>query len=206
MIDKNWTLFLDRDGVLNRRIVDGYVIRWEEFGWIPGVLESLKSLADIFGTLIVVSNQQGVGKGIMTHDQVNEIHANLLKDVDKHGGRIDAIYYSPHLAKERAFMRKPDVGMGLKARKEFPAVRFRKSVMAGDSLSDMLFGRHLGMKTVFLSDNRQDLRKGYKLIDFVFPDLRSFTNSCLSSQSSFPNSSHSGLPASQSSAPTPLSS
>ncbi|MFC2101435.1 D-glycero-alpha-D-manno-heptose-1,7-bisphosphate 7-phosphatase [Bacteroidota bacterium] len=183
MIDKSWSLFLDRDGVLNKRIVDGYVTRWEEFSWLPGVLDALKNLSQIFGPVVVVSNQQGVGKGIMTANDVENVHSNLLAEAKKHGARIDAIYYSPHLAKEGAFLRKPNVGMGLKARKEFPAVRFRKSVMAGDSLSDMLFGRQLGMKTVFLSENISDLRKGHKLIDYSYPDLAAFSTTLLSQPS-----------------------
>lgn len=177
MIDKSWSLFLDRDGVLNRRIVDGYVTQWCEFAWLPGVLDSLKLLSDLFGPVVVVSNQQGVRKGVMTNEAVAAIHDKLLQDVRKEGARIDAIYYSPHLSKEGSVMRKPNVGMGLMARKQFPEIRFRKSVMAGDSLSDMLFGRRLGMKTVFLSENIRDIRKGHKLIDFAYPDLPSFTKS-----------------------------
>lgn len=183
MIDTSWSLFLDRDGVLNKRIVDGYIARWEEFVWLPGVLEALKILSDMVGPLIVVSNQQGVGKGIMTEDALVKIHSMLINEVKKQGGRIDAIYYSPHLVTGRAFMRKPDVGMGLKARKEFPEIQFRKSVMAGDSLSDMLFGRRLGMKTVFLAGNIHDLRKGHRLIDFAFPDLLTFADALRSSMS-----------------------
>ncbi len=183
LIDNRWSLFLDRDGVLNRRIVDGYVTQWDKFVWLPGVMDSLKILSGIFGPVVVVSNQQGIGKGIMKVDELTKVHSNLINDVRKQGGRIDAIYYSPHLEKEGAFMRKPNVGMGLKAKKEFPAIRFRQSVMAGDSLSDMLFGRRLGMKTVFLSENKSDLRKGYKLIDFAFPDLNAFTESVIRSRS-----------------------
>lgn len=181
MIDRNWTLFLDRDGVLNKRIVEGYVTKWDEFIWLPDVPEALKSLSEIFGTIIVVSNQQGVGKGIMTHEQVMKIHDNLMNEVRKSGGRIDAIYYSPHLSNEGSFLRKPNVGMGLKARKEFSAIRFSQSVMVGDSLSDMLFGHRLGMKTVFLSENSSDLRKGFKIIDFTFPDLSSFATTLTNS-------------------------
>jgi len=176
MIDKHWALFLDRDGVLNRRIVDGYVTQWSEFTWLPGVPEALKIVAGIFGPIIVVSNQQGVGKGIMTRQDVTEIHARLVKEVVKTGSRLDAVYFSPHLDTEHSIMRKPNVGMGLKARREFPDIRFNQSVMAGDSLSDMLFGRRLGMKTVFLSENQSELRKGHKLIDFAFPDLLTFAN------------------------------
>ncbi len=181
VIDTGWALFLDRDGVLNKRIVDGYVTQWEEFIWLPGVLDALKIFSEIVGTIVVVSNQQGVGKGIMTNEAVMKIHSNLMNDVKKNGGRIDAIYYSPHQSKENSFLRKPNVGMGLKARKEFPFIHFRKSVMAGDSLSDMLFGRRLGMKTVFLSDNKSELHKGHKIIDFTFPNLLTFSKTLTTS-------------------------
>jgi len=173
-IDKEWSLFLDRDGVINERIVDGYVTRWEEFTFLPGVLKALKVFDELFDRIVVVSNQQGVGKELMTESDVIGIHEKLEEQVKEHGGRIDSIYFAPHLAKERNIMRKPNVGMALKARREFPDIRFRQSVMAGDSLTDMLFGRRLGMKTVFLSENISDLRKGYKLIDYTYPDLITF--------------------------------
>ncbi len=170
-IDKGWSLFLDRDGVINERIVDGYVTRWEEFTFLPGVLEALKVFDKLFGRIVVVSNQQGVGKELMTESDVIGIHEKLEEQVKKYGGRIDSIYFAPHLAKERNIMRKPNVGMALKARRDFPDIRFRQSVIVGDSLTDMLFGRRLGMQTVFLSENISDLRKGYKLIDYTYPNL-----------------------------------
>ncbi|MBC8315972.1 MAG: HAD-IIIA family hydrolase [Bacteroidales bacterium] len=175
-IDKEWSLFLDRDGVLNERIVDGYVTRWEEFNFLPDVLEAMKVFDELFGRIVVVSNQQGIGKEIMTEGDVVKVHEKLEEQVKKNGGRIDSIYFSPHLAKEGNIMRKPNVGMALKARRDFPEIRFRLSVMAGDKLSDMVFGRRLGMKTVFISDNIRDLRKGHKLIDFAFPDLQAFAS------------------------------
>ena len=175
-IDKKWSLFLDRDGVINERIIDGYVKKWEEFSFLPGVLDAMKLLDKFFGRIVVVSNQQGVGKELMTEQDVNGLHKKLIEHTQNQGGRIDAAYFSPHLAKEGNIMRKPNVGMALKARREFPEIRFKQSVMAGDSLSDMLFGRRLGMKTVFISENIRDLRKGYKLIDFSYPDLQTFAS------------------------------
>ena len=65
-IDRGWTLFLDRDGVINRRIVDDYVKSWDQFKFLPGVPDAIKRLAGVFGRIIVVSNQQGIGIGLMT--------------------------------------------------------------------------------------------------------------------------------------------
>jgi len=178
-IDKGWTLFLDRDGVINKRIVGGYVTSRDEFILLEGVEKAMSIFEGIFGKIIVVSNQQGIGKGLMTNEQVNEIHDKLLRLVQRAGGRIDAIYYSPHLESERSDMRKPGSGMALRAREDFPEIRFAQSLMAGDTLSDMEFGRRLGMKTVLLSGNKQDKQKGGKIIDYNFHDLITFANSLI---------------------------
>lgn len=175
MIDKSWTLFLDRDGVINRRIVDGYVHKWEEFEFLPGVLDSIKIFAGIFGRIIVVSNQQGIGKGLMTENELTDVHSRMVAEIEKTGGRIDGIYHCPFLEKDHSFLRKPSVGMALKARKDFPEIHFRKSVMAGDSLSDMLFGKRLKMYTVFLCDDKRLIRKAARTIDGVSADLQSFS-------------------------------
>jgi histidinol-phosphate phosphatase family protein len=176
-IDKTWSLFLDRDGVINKRIADDYIREWEQFVFMPGVKESLKILASVFGKIIVVSNQQGVGKGLMNEDDVNRLHQKMISEVEAAGGRIDAVFFCPALETERSINRKPNIGMALQARKRFQEIRFRQSVMIGDSLSDMIFGKRVGMKTVFLSADLPRIRRGYKTINFVFPDLHSFANS-----------------------------
>ncbi len=175
MIDKSWTLFLDRDGVINRRIVDGYVRRWEEFEFLPGVKDALEIFSGIFGRIIVVSNQQGIGKGLMTDKELAEVHARMIAEVEKAGGRIDGIYHCPFLEKDHSILRKPAVGMALKARKDFPEIHFKKSVMAGDSASDMLFGKRLRMYSVFLGDDKRLIRKAARTIDCVSTDLKSFS-------------------------------
>lgn len=151
-IDKSWTLFLDRDGVINRRIIGGYVTRWEEFEFLPGVLESLKILAKQFGNIVVVSNQQGIGKGIMNAEDVEKIHSSMIRQVEGARGRIDLVLYSPHLESEGSEMRKPAIGMALEAQRMFPEIDFNKSVMVGDSETDIQFGRNAGMITVLLGN------------------------------------------------------
>jgi histidinol-phosphate phosphatase family protein len=175
-IDHTWTLFLDRDGVINRRLADDYVKRWEEFEFLPGVPLALKLFGGLFGRIIVVSNQQGVGKGLMKGSEVEEIHRKMTETIQIGGGRIDAVFFSPHLQSDRSFMRKPNVGMALNARKKFPEIRFKHSVMAGDSLSDMIFGKRVGMKTILISTEPEIAARYPRYVDFQFPDLISMAS------------------------------
>jgi D-glycero-D-manno-heptose 1,7-bisphosphate phosphatase len=176
-IDSSWALFLDRDGVINRRIVGDYVRSWEQFEFLPGVVDSMVSLSSKFGRILIVSNQQGIGKGLMTEEQLKVIHSRMADEIEKAGGRIDKSYHSPFLESDHSFLRKPNVGMALRARKEFPGINFKRSVMAGDSVSDMIFGRKLGMKTVIISADQQLIRRNHDHIDYAFPDLLSFAES-----------------------------
>ena len=165
-VDPYWSLFLDRDGVINRRIVDGYVKTWEELGFLPGVIEAFQVFSQRFGAIVVVSNQQVVGKGLMTAADVEHIHERMKQEITMAGGRADAFYFAPQLSGDRSIMRKPGIGMALKARKDFPQIRFRYSIMAGDSVSDMIFGKRTGMVTVLIADNPDLARKYPELIDF----------------------------------------
>ena len=174
-ISKDWTLFLDRDGVINRRLVDDYVKTWEDFMFLDGVLEAMKIFNQSFGKIVIVTNQQGVGKGLMKVETLEEIHKNMTLEVRNTGGRIDKIYFCPDLKASGSFNRKPQVGMGLKAKKDFAQINFKKSIMAGDSLSDMKFGKHLKMKTVWISSDFSVPRKYPQLVDFSFDDLISFS-------------------------------
>jgi histidinol-phosphate phosphatase family domain/HAD-superfamily hydrolase, subfamily IIIA len=175
-IDSTWTLFLDRDGVINKRIEGDYIRSWEQFVFLPGAEEAFRIFSVIFGPIIVVSNQQGIGKGLMTENDVQNIHEEMILEIQKRNGRIDKTYYSPFLDSEKSIHRKPNVGMALKARRDFPEIRFKKSIMAGDSISDMIFGKRLKMKTVFLCIDSKLIRQGHDFIDYVYPDLLTFAN------------------------------
>lgn len=177
--DKTWTLFLDRDGVINRRIVDGYVTVWEEFEFLPGVTDALKILARKFGRIVVVSNQQGIAKGLMTEEDLARIHSSMVRQVEGCRGRIDLVLHSPHLSSEGSPMRKPGIGMALEAQRRFPEIDFGKSVMAGDSESDILFGNNAGMKTILISDDTSLINKISGQYNLCFPDLLTFASSIL---------------------------
>lgn len=167
-INKSWSLFLDRDGVINKKLEGDYVKVLDEFEFLPGVPEAMKILTDVFGKIIVVTNQQGIGKGIYTHNDLSIIHHYMEDEIEKHGGKIDKIYFSPYLASENHAWRKPNTGMALQAQAEHVEIDFKRSVMVGDSMSDMEFGKKLGMITVFISEEKVTDEK----IDFCFASLK----------------------------------
>lgn len=172
-IDKSWTLFLDRDGVINERLPGDYVKTPEQFRFIKGSLEAIAICSKLFGRIIVVSNQQGIGKGLMTFDELELVHRKFIDEVNKAGGCIDKIYISPYLEAQHHFTRKPSVGMALMAKRDFNEISFRKAIIAGDSNSDMLFGKRIGMKTVYIGSH-EETRHGFHLIDFCYSDLFTF--------------------------------
>ncbi len=155
-IDKTWTLFLDRDGVINKRIWGGYITSPVEFEFIPGVLDSLVFFSKIFGKIIIVTNQQGVGKGIMTEDELISLHNHMVSEITKVDGRVDAVYYCTDLATVSNNCRKPSINMAKKVMKDFPKIDLQKSIMVGDSKSDIEFGNNAGMKTVFITNEGGD--------------------------------------------------
>jgi histidinol-phosphate phosphatase family protein len=182
LVSKSWTLFLDRDGVINERRVGDYVKHPDDFRLISGVGEAIKTFSEIFGSIVVVTNQQGIGRGLMTEAMLNEIHQKMLQEVKAAGGRIDRIYHCSGLAEDHPFDRKPNVGMALKARKDFPEIRFKKSIMAGDSRSDLLFGRRLGMTTVLIGESHSIATDNPELTDYYFPSLQAMAQAMISSK------------------------
>jgi D-glycero-alpha-D-manno-heptose 1-phosphate guanylyltransferase len=172
-IDKSWSLFLDRDGVINDEVVGKYILNWDEFNFIEGVLHALKILNKKFNRIVIVSNQRGVGKSLMTEQDLHAIHNEMLKEVESSGGRIDKIYYCTATSDKHPD-RKPNPGMALKAKNDFPDIDLTKSVMVGNKPGDMLFGRTAGMVTVFITSTNPDQPFPNPDIDFIFPSLHSF--------------------------------
>ena len=151
-IDKSWTLFLDRDGVVNVRLIDDYVKNLEEFEFLPGVLDAFKIFAEKFGRIIIVTNQQGVGKGLMTLEDVEKVHEFMVKEIENQQGRVDKIYVCPQLKSDTDNFRKPSPRMAFMAQHDYPEIDFDKSVMIGDSNSDIEFGKNAGMYTILIGD------------------------------------------------------
>ena len=150
-IDPSWTLFLDRDGTINERAV-GYIEKWESFRFLAQAIEAIHGFTKLFGRLIIVTNQQGIDKELITHEDLKDIHNRMIDVLEYYDGKIDAVYYEPSLAVYESPRRKPNIGMALDAQNDFPEIEFRKSVMIGDTLSDIEFGRNLGMKTVWIDN------------------------------------------------------
>ena len=174
--DKSWSLFLDRDGIINK-ILDNECLKSDkDFQFIDGVKESIEWFSGVFRKIFIVTNQQCVGNKILTEDELQKIHAFMMSEIKNANGKIDKIYYCPALPEENSFYRKPLPGMALKAKKEFPKINFRKSVMVGDTLNDMKFGKNLKMITVYIGVNKKEISQNDKLIDFAFPTLFDFKN------------------------------
>ena len=152
-IDESWTLFLDRDGVINHETFENYITKPEEFKFLEGVQDALAFLSNIFTKIIVVTNQQGVGKGIMSENDLIEVNDYMHEQIKIKGGRLDAIYYATELRGTKGGLRKPGRGMVDLAKNNFPDIDFEKSIIIGNSNSDIELGNHLGMKTIYIGKN-----------------------------------------------------
>ncbi len=171
--DNSWTLFLDRDGVINDKKENDYIKTWSDFSFTFRARESLAILSTFFDKIFIVTNQRGVGKGIMTEQDLFLIHEKMLKSIKRKSGRIDKIYYCTDILDSSQF-RKPNIGMALNAKSDFPSIDFRKSIMIGDSESDMIFGKTMGMKC-FIINNTSILNKKHHF-DKKFESLFEFSN------------------------------
>ncbi|MDP3462592.1 MAG: HAD-IIIA family hydrolase [Bacteroidales bacterium] len=158
LVKPDWSLFLDRDGVINIRPVGDYVKSVEEFSFIEGVIESIALLSIHFRYIFVVTNQQGVGKKLMSSEKLNDIHQYMEDMIHQKGGRISRIYTCTDLEMKTPNCRKPSISMALLAKSDFPDVDFAKSIMIGDSDSDMEFGYKAGMYTVMVGDQKTNVK------------------------------------------------
>lgn len=177
-------LFLDRDGVLNRRIPDDYVRNFSQWEWLPGVLDALSVFVQHFEVIVLVSNQQGVGKGLFSEDDLQALTATFLDEIKGNNGRIDKVFYCTHLKSENCTCRKPLIGMAMLAKKSFPQIDFSRSLMVGDSLSDMQFGKNAGMKTVFIATEAMPEPDAFQWIDECFGSLSELAEALKSSSQS----------------------
>ncbi|MGY4712361.1 HAD-IIIA family hydrolase [Mycolicibacterium sp. CBM1] len=140
---REWCLFVDRDGVINRQIVGDYVRSLSDFEWLPGARQALGILKAWAPHLVVVTNQQGVGKGLMSLDDVADIHRHIQEDLSQDGVALDDFQVCPHLESERCRCRKPQPGLILDWLAKHPGVEPSLSIVVGDSPSDMELGQNV---------------------------------------------------------------
>lgn len=180
------TVFLDRDGVLNRKLPEGqYVSDWEHFYLLSGAAEAIRKLNFAGLRVLVVSNQRGVALGLYRAEDVDRIHAQLQKELAAHGAQINGFYFCPH-DKGACNCRKPLPGLFRQAQSQFPDIQPETSVMIGDSLSDIEFGRNLDMTTIFIegpAGSRENRKPGgqraAELADLRFDTLIDAVNELL---------------------------
>jgi len=152
MIKKS-VIFIDRDGVINKEMPEGeYVKRWNQFHFLPGVFQAFKMLRENGFLAIVVTNQRCIAKGIISEEDLKEIHNKMMMQIKQHGGEIDAIYFCPHDVSDNCDCRKPKPGMILEAindlEKQGIQIDFKKSYMIGNSETDILAGKNSGLTTI----------------------------------------------------------
>jgi D-glycero-D-manno-heptose 1,7-bisphosphate phosphatase len=169
------TVFLDRDGVLNEKMPEGrYVASRADFHLLPGVADAIGRLNRTGVRVVVVSNQRGIALGLYTAADVNDLHSALQELLATRGAHVDGFYFCPH-DKGQCNCRKPLPGLFEQAVAEFPEIAAATSVLIGDSLSDIEFGRHLGMLTVFIEGAPERRKPGaeaaLELADLRFPSL-----------------------------------
>lgn len=168
-INSSWTLFIDRDGVINDEKYLDYINTWDEFKFYEGVKDAFEIFNKKFGIIVMITNQRGVSKGLTKLEDLHLIHKNMVEEIQNAGGRIDKIYFCTEMESPN---RKPNPGMGLQAIKDFPEIDLAKSIMIGNTLSDMKFGRNLGVAiNIFLPTTRKDVDVNDPSIDMVFNDL-----------------------------------
>jgi D-glycero-D-manno-heptose 1,7-bisphosphate phosphatase len=151
---------MDRDGVLNEKMPEGrYVESWSDFRVLPGVAEAIGRLNRAGPRVVVVSNQRGIALGRYLAADVEAIHSSLQNLLKAHGAHVDGFYFCRH-DKGQCNCRKPLPGLFQQAAADFPEIAPGTSVMIGDSLSDIQFGRNLGMMTIFIEGDPQRRKPG----------------------------------------------
>lgn len=149
-------VFLDRDGVINKKIANGYVLDWQDFEFLPEVAEAIKLLNNKNIPVFIATNQSAVHRGLLRYEKLHEIHAVMIKFLESKGAHIDDIFICPHLPDENCSCRKPKTGLFDQAGQKYD-IDFKGSWFIGDAESDIEAGKKIGCKTYLLKKG-QDLK------------------------------------------------
>lgn len=159
-------IFLDRDGVINRKAPEGsYIVRWEDFHFLPGIVEAVAEINSADFQVIVITNQRCVAKGLISRTDLDILHQRMSDFLAKRGARIDAIYCCPHEVDVHCRCRKPAPGMLLDAANDHH-LELAGSWIIGDSEIDIQAGRSAGCKTALLQDVNGTISKGSPIADY----------------------------------------
>lgn len=154
------TLLLDRDGTINVHIIGDYVRRWEDFEFIPNVVDTIASWSKIVKHIFVVTNQRGIGRGKYSETDLADIHAHMLAEIERAGGHIDGIYFCPSLTTEDT-RRKPGRGMFDDILRDYPDVDASKTLMIGDGDVDRDFAENCGIDYVRIDSLKREGKLKY---------------------------------------------
>lgn len=142
-------LILDRDGVVNITKPNGYISSFSEFVFTDGFKSNIKLLSECFDRIFITTNQAGIGKGIMTENELLTLHECMLSEIKKLGGSIDKVYYSKGID-DTDKTRKPNTGMAENIKRDFPDIDFSKTIVVGDSFADRLFANRINAKFILV--------------------------------------------------------
>jgi D,D-heptose 1,7-bisphosphate phosphatase len=160
------TIFLDRDGVINKCAAPHcYVSKWEDFKFLPGAIDGIKLLNEAGYLTLLISNQRGIALNLYSLKDVDMLHEKMCKCLADYGAHIDGIYICPHDNGE-CDCRKPAIGLYRKAEKDW-MINKEKSYCIGDMESDIKAGNSYGIKTILIGDKKQDYRQ-----DLTFSSLK----------------------------------
>ena len=168
-------VFLDRDGVINRDS-PGYIKSWSEFEFLPGSLEAIRQLTSKGFAIIVITNQSAVNRNLISKNELEHMHRLMVENVRSHGGRIDDIFYCPHVPTDDCDCRKPKPGMIHSAIHTY-RLDVASSIMIGDSVRDIACARNAGcgrailVKTGYGIEAEKRLSREGISADFIADDL-----------------------------------
>jgi D-glycero-D-manno-heptose 1,7-bisphosphate phosphatase len=167
------TVFLDRDGTINRDV--HHLSDPAQLELLPGAAEGLRKLQEAGCPLVVVSNQSPIGRGWFTEDRLREINARLAEMLAAEGVTITGWYWCPHTPDAGCDCRKPAPGMFFRACEELGVI-LDGSWIVGDRLSDMQAGRQAGARSILVAtgygQGESELPGRRECVDHFVPTLR----------------------------------
>ena len=173
-------IILDRDGTINEDR-DDFVKSADEWIPIPGALEAIARLNHAGWHTVIATNQSGIGRGIFDMSALNAMHLKMNQLLARLSGRIDAVFFCPHVLDDKCQCRKPLPGMFKQIGERF-GVDLNKVLVAGDSLRDLQAGAALGCEPHLVRTGKAAVMNDEQLAQmvaavpgtFVHADLKAF--------------------------------